>query len=384
MSNNILLTENGQIQINDLIIDEKAIFDSLKKFEEQNPDEPIYNKFRTLLQQGVLVDQAIPNLSKSDLVETKFAQLAELFNLKMNKDFPNKVDEYLQKFIGEEGTFSLKLTEKFEGNEELIKNMKEVFFDEYKKMMNLDDENSPLHKIKYEMTEQFKILSTFLDKKEKNEIENNTGTNKGAKFEDFIFPILSECAQFLNCNFEKTSAIKGVSGDKNSKKGDFVMTEKITNKKIVIEAKNLSKDPTTKQILEYSRIAIENRQSDYCIFIYCDNDDTSIPEAGMFNEISKNILFVTVSNTDSDDAKKRMIRLSCSWALQRIKSNESIDIDLDEKMKKFEGTLRNNLGTIKTIKNNSSSITKACSNMITDLEGDLGLKEKKIRKNIVT
>jgi len=46
-------------------------------------------------------------------------------------------------------------------------------------------------------------------------------------------------------------------------------------------------------------------------------------------------------------------------------------------MKKYEGILRNNLGTIKTIKNNSTSITKACSNMITDLEIDLGLKIKK-------
>ena len=97
----------------------------------------------------------------------------------------------------------------------------------------------------------------------------------------------------------------------------------------------------------------------------------------MFNEIEKNILFITVSETDAYFAKERMIRLGCSWALQRIKANNNSDAEINEKLTKMHGILRKNLDTIKTMKNNASGITKACSNMIVELEIDLGLKEVK-------
>ena len=139
----------------------------------------------------------------------------------------------------------------------------------------------------------------------------------------------------------------------------------------------MSKDPTTKQILEYSRIAIENRSASYCVYIYCDSDDTTIPEAGMFNELSKDILFITVSESDTYEAQQRMIRLGCSWALQRIKADDTADVELNEKLTKLQNTLSSHLATVKTVKNNSKAITVACSNMIADLEVDLGLKEKK-------
>ena len=42
-------------------------------------------------------------------------------------------------------------------------------------------------------------------------------------------------------DFERTSSVKGILGDKNSKKGDFVLTEKDTNKKIVLEVKKYCK-----------------------------------------------------------------------------------------------------------------------------------------------
>lgn len=145
----------------------------------------------------------------------------------------------------------------------------------------------------------------------------------------------------------------------------------------MLEAKNLSKDPTVKDILEYSRVALENRAADYCVYIYCDSDDKTIPECGMFNEISKNILFVVVSESDSYQAKERMIRLGCSWALQRIMANNNADIELNEKLTKMQGVLRKNLDSIKTMKNNSAGITVACSNMIAELEVDLGLKTEK-------
>ena len=161
------------------------------------------------------------------------------------------------------------------------------------------------------------------------------------------------------------------------KKGILFLTEKSTNKKIVLEAKNLSKDPKNKEILEYSRLALDNRSADYCVYIYCDSDDTTVPETGMFNEIDKNILFVTVSESDSYEAKERMIRLGCSWALQRIKADNTNDAELTEKLNKMKGILQKDLVRIKQMKINSSSVVKTCSDMIAELEIDLGLKSEK-------
>ena len=133
---------------------------------------------------------------------------------------------------------------------------------------------------------------------------------------------------FLNLHSSLTVTLKRpaqpreIAGDKNAKKGDFVLTEKDTNKKIVIEAKNLSKDPTTKQILEYSMAAINNRGADYCVYLYYDSDDTSIPDAGMFNEVAKNVLFVVVSESDSYDANTRMIRLGWQLGVTKDKSRQ--------------------------------------------------------------
>ena len=93
----------------------------------------------------------------------------------------------------------------------------------------------------------------------------------------------------------------------------------------------------------------------------------------MFNEVAKNVLFVVVSESDSYDAKTRMIRLGCSWALQRIKADNNSDAELNERLTKMQGVLRKNLGAIKTVKNNSSAITTACSHMVADIETELGL-----------
>lgn len=379
---NKITINSTQILLNDFEIDEPKIinfFSDLKELDKYDNDE-IRDKFIQLLNFGLMVNQSVNIGEKVDYVKEGFNSLKTDIESQIEYHFSESVKKKIDSFLGEEGTFTKELRDTFgtDGiHSQKIDDLLSSHKEQITSLLDLNHPDSPFKKLEESIESKFLSMMSEVNQQQGKKEAEKKSTQKGAQFEDFVFPILSDCAQFFNCNFEKTGAIKGVSGDKNSKKGDFVMTEKITNKKIVIEAKNLSKDPTTKQILEYSRIAIENRQADYCVFIYCDSDDSTIPEAGMFNEITKNILFITISETDDFLAKERMIRLGCSWALQRLKTNDSVDVDLDEKMKKYEGILRNNLGTIKTVKNNSTSITKACSNMITDLEIDLGLKEKK-------
>ena len=117
------------------------------------------------------------------------------------------------------------------------------------------------------------------------------------------------------------------------------------------------------------------------VYLYYDSNDVSIPEAGMFNEVAKNILFVVIPESDSYEAKTRMIRLGCSWALQRIRANENPDAKLNEKLTNMQSVLRTSLNSIKTVKNNSSAITIACKQLITDFETELGLTRYVSRRN---
>ena len=379
---NRITIEPDKILLNDFEIDEPKIinfFHELKVEQEYN-EEQLHDKFLSLLYLGLMAEQAVRVGEKVDYVKEGFNSLKQDMENQIENNFSDAIKNKIDSFLGEEGSFTTELRDTFGtdgAHSQKINEMMEDYRNKINSMLDLNDENSPLKALEKSMDEKFIHVLTFMNSREETKKVVDKSPQKGAKFEDFVSPILSECSTFFNCNFQKTGAIKGVSGARNSKKGDFVFTEKDTHKKIVIEAKNLSKDPTTKQILEYSRAAIENREADYCVYVYCDSDDTTIPEAGMFNEIEKNILFVTVSETDAYYAKERMIRLGCSWALQRIKANNNSDAEMNEKLTKMHGILRKNLDTIKTMKNNASGITKACSNMIAELEIDLGLKEEK-------
>jgi len=379
---NKITIEPDKILLDDFEIDDAKLINFFHdlKVKDEYDNEHLHDKLISLLYFGYMVDHATKVGDKVDYVKEGFSSLRQDMENQIEHNFSELIKKKIDSFLGEEGSFTKELRETFGtdgAHSQKINEMIENHKNQINSILDLNDENSPLHELEKSLDDKFIKILTFMNSREEAKKVEDKSTQKGAKFEDFISPILSESSMFFNCNFQNTGAIKGISGDKNSKKGDFVLTEKDTNKKIVIEAKSLSKDPSTKQILEYSRLAIENRGADYCIYIYQDSDDTTIPEAGMFNEVAKNILFITVSKTDTYYAKERMIRLGCSWALQRIKADNNSDADLNEKLTKMHGILRKNLDTIKTMKNNASGITKACSNMITELEIDLGLKEEK-------
>lgn len=379
---NSIVLEPDKIILNDFEIDEPKLinfFHELKAANEYS-DEQLHDKITSLLYFGYMADQAVKVGEKVDYVKEGFGSLKKDMENQIENNFSESMKKKIDTFLGEEGSFTQELRETFGtdgAHSQKINELIEDYRDKINSMLDLNDDSSPLKALEKSLDEKFVHILTFMNSREETKKVEDKSPQKGAKFEDFVSSILSESSTFFNCNFEKTGGIKGISGAKNSKKGDFVLTEKTSNKKIVLEAKNLSKDPTTKQILEYARIAIENRGADYCVYIYCDSDDTTIPEAGMFNELEKNILFLTVSETDTYFAKERMIRLGCSWALQRIRADDTSDAELNDKLTKMQGILRKNLDTIKTMKNNSSGITKACSNMISELEIDLGLKEEK-------
>ena len=375
---NTITIESNRVLLNDFQIDDSNLVGFLHKLKDEQgcTDEQLHDKLIQLLYFGLMVDKAVRIDEKIDYVREGFNSLRRDMGNQIENNFSESVKDKIDSFLGNEGSFTRKLQEIF-GDDGIQSQKINELVDEYRTQMNslldISNEDSPLKALEMSIDEKFNHVLTFMSAREATQKAEEKSPKKGAQFEDFVFPILSDSAQFFNCNFEKTGAITGIAGDKNSKKGDFVLTERNTNKKIVIEAKNLSKAPTTKEIIKYSVAALDNREADYCVYLYYDSNDASIPEAGMFNEVAKNILFAVISESDSYEAKTRMMRLGCSWALQRIRANENSDAKLNDKLTNMQGVLRTSLNSIKTVKNNSSAITIACKQLITDFETELGL-----------
>ncbi len=373
----------GRLLISGFVIDEQKMIDLFRAMREAGADDSkLADRLSSLLYLGYMADQSVRIADKVDYVKEGFESMTQDIDSKIRHDFADAVKERMEKFLGKEGSFTRELQDTFGQDGRYSKQIDGLMSDyseQIESVLDPANESSPFHALQKNLEQRYAEIQQFMNQQQgKSEAEGRSSI-KGLKFEEQVFGVLNDSAPLFGCNLENTSGKRGISGSSNAKKGDFVLTEKQTGKRIVIEAKNLAKDPSTKSILEYSRVAIENREADYCVYVYYDSDDSTVPEAGMFNEVAKNVLFVTISESDSGKAQERMIRFACSWALARVKSEEG-DMGLDEKLSRLETRLRKNLDTIKTIKNNSAAITSACKNMMDDLEVDLGLKQEKTKQ----
>ena len=373
----------GRLLISGFVIEEQKMIDLFRAMREAGGDDAkLADRLASLLYLGYMADQSVRIADKVDYVKEGFESMTQDIDSKIRHDFADAVKERMDKFLGKEGSFTRELQDTFGQDGRYSKQIDGLMSDyseQIESVLDPGNESSPFHALQKNLEQRYAEIQQFMNQQQGRSEAEGRSSIKGIKFEEQVFGVLNDSAPLLGCNLENTSGKRGISGSSNAKKGDFVLTEKQTGKRIVIEAKNLSKDPSTKSILEYSRIAIENREADYCVYVYYDSDDETVPEAGMFNEVDKNVLFVTVSESDSGKAQERMIRFACSWALARVKSEEG-DAGLDEKLSRLETRLRKNLDTIKTIKNNSAAITSACKNMMDDLEVDLGLKQEKTKQ----
>lgn len=373
----------GRLLISGFVIEEQKMIDLFRSMREAGGDDAkLADRLASLLYLGYMADQSVRIADKVDYVKEGFESMTQDIDSKIRHDFADAVKERMDKLLGKEGSFTRELQDTFGQDGRYSKQIDGLMSDyseQIESVLDPGNESSPFHALQKNLEQRYAEIQQFMNQQQGRSEAEGRSSIKGIKFEEQVFGVLNDSAPLLGCNLENTSGKRGISGSSNAKKGDFVLTEKQTGKRIVIEAKNLSKDPSTKSILEYSRIAIENREADYCVYVYYDSDDETVPEAGMFNEVAKNVLFVTVSESDSGKAQERMIRFACSWALARVKSEEG-DAGLDEKLSRLETRLRKNLDTIKTIKNNSAAITSACKNMMDDLEVDLGLKQEKTKQ----
>ena len=265
---NKITIEPNRVLLNDFQIDDSNLVGFLHKLKNEQgcTDEQLHDKLIQLLYFGLMVDKAVRIDEKIDYVREGFNSLRQDVGNQIENNFSESVKDKIDSFLGNEGIFTRKLQEIF-GDDGVQSQKIDELVDEYQTQMDslldISNEDSPLRALELSIDEKFNHVLTFMSAREATQKAEEKSPKKGAQFEDIVFPILSDSAQFFNCNFEKTSAITGIAGDKNSKKGDFVLTERDTNKKIVIEAKNLLKAPTTKEIIKYSVAALDNREADY-------------------------------------------------------------------------------------------------------------------------
>ena len=382
---NSIKINSEQIDLNNFVIDEPHLVKFFLKLQDENnyTQVQLSDKIIYLLKIGRMADKSIKIGDEVEYVEKSFTILKQDIENQIKNNFSESMKDKIELFLGPDGSFVKELQGIFGMDGEHSKKINDLICnskEQFNSILDRNNEDSPFKILEKSINEKLNEIKTSLDKQEGYKKGKSKSTQKGFDFENFVEPILIESSQLLDCNFVRTSKTKGIASKGNTGKGDFVLTDKKTNKTIVLEAKKMSTDPTIKDVLEYSRSSIENRAADYCVYIYCDVDDTTIPPAGMFNEIAKNILFVTVSDTDSYEAKERMIRLGCSWALARIRSDISKNENLNERLKELESRLSKDLDRIKTMKINSTSVVTSCSEMISELKDDLGLKPEKESK----
>ena len=94
----------------------------------------------------MLVDKAIPNFAKSDVVEAKFAKLKFDFDNMLTQIFPQKIHDELIKSIGSDGEFMANLDKKFGRDGEyqtIVDEINKTYQDVISKMIDEKNTESP-------------------------------------------------------------------------------------------------------------------------------------------------------------------------------------------------------------------------------------------------
>lgn len=306
--------EDDQIIINDYHTKDKDIvtyFNNLS--ESENPDE----KFESALKVGVIATRTVSTAENVDYVEKSFNKLT------------NEFDKKIENIFGDKGQFSELLENHFGEDGYMIK-----------EIMNPSKEGSPLHLVKNDLMKMMNEIKEHLIASEaQKEIISKT-TKKGAKFEEYCEPILSGIARVYGDQLEETGNIIGEIS--KCKKGDFVITIKDIQKKIVLEMKDYGK-LSRPQINEELDIGIKNRKADYAILVA--KSQESLPsDIGWFNEIEDKKLVCAIGDHEDGELHTEILLIAYKWARTKLlietTKHQKVDANIiKDKVKSIEKKL---------------------------------------------
>ena len=348
LSDSELLIENLQIKNTDLI-------NILKDFQQNNTRNGLHEKIISLIEQGMLVDKAIPNFAKSDVVEAKFAKLKSDFDNMLTHIFPQKIHDELIKSIGSDGEFMANLDKKFGRDGEyqtIIDQVNKTYQDAISKMIDEKNTESPFYKItkqiediQRESKQRFEQIKIFKD-------TAASGTKKGTEFENEIHPILQE--MFSSVHFSVKLVRSDVGRLGNSKAGDFVIEELSTGKRVVIDTKE-KKGLTSTPVDEVLENCLKNREADFAILLHLqEKTDETVP-LGSFNHFSEQKLFASLDMNDSYNYNKKILSMVLRYGIAMISKKREQPSDL-KKFLELQKNIRVRLDLAKKIKKEAFGI----------------------------
>ena len=350
LSDSELLIENLQIKNTELI-------NILKDFQQNNTRNELHEKIISLIEQGMLVDKAIPNFAKSDVVEAKFAKLKSDFDNTLTQIFPQKIHDELTKSIGSDGEFMANLDKKFGRDGEyqtIIDQINKTYQDAISKMIDEKNTESPFYKItkqiediQRESKQRFDQIKIFKD-------TAASGTKKGTEFENEIHSILQE--MFSSVHFSVTLVRSDVGRLGNSKAGDFVIEELSTGKRVVIDTKE-QKRLTATPVDVVLENCLKNREADFAILLHLQEKTDEIVPLGSFNHFSEQKLFASLDMNDSYNYNKKILSMVLRYGIAMISKKQEQPGDL-KKFLELRENIRARLDLAKKIKKEASDVKK--------------------------
>ena len=305
----------------------------------------------------MLVDKAIPNFAKSDVVEAKFAKLKSDFDNMLTQVFPQKIHDELIKSIGSDGEFMANLDKKFGRDGEyqtIVDEINKTYQDVINKMIDEKNTESPFYKItkqieniQSESKQRFEQIKIFKD-------TAASGTKKGTEFENEIHPILQE--MFSSVHFSVKLVRNDVGRVGNSKTGDFVIEELSTGKRVVIDTKN-QKKLTLNQVNVVLEESLKNREADFAILLHLQEETDETVPLGSFNHYSEQKLFASLDMNDSYNYNKKILGMVLRYGVAMISKKQEQPDDL-KKFLEIQKNIGVRLDLAKKIKKEASDVKK--------------------------
>ena len=342
--------EPDRLQIDGLEITDNEVIEYIEEREDQTPEDVV----RLAIRIGVSTLRVSETTEDMEYVRHEFH--------KINQDFENQIEELQGEleawFDKEEGDFAQVIDNTFGEDGDIIE---EVF--------DHRNDATPIGKFYDDLEEKLKDLREDLIRLDEREDVEQQTTIKGEIFQEDLANLLGDVARKSD-EVHFTGEEYGQLDDRIV--GDFVVTLGETGQDIVIEAKDVSQ--TTKpEIKEELDEGMENRGADYGILVL-KNQDAASDFLGSFREFDQQMLYVAISDQESDKYDKRILNLAYEWARMRTLSSQfDTDDEVDpEKIQTKIAEIEDSIGEFRKIRTYCGNIESArqdIEDQLDDIEG---------------
>lgn len=338
-----------RLLINSLEMSDADVIEYIEERENQTPEEVIKLAIRI----------GISTLRLSETTED-VEYVRNEFN-KINRDFEDQIEDLQEDldnwFDEEEGDFAEVINNTFGEDGDIIENV----FDH-------TNDSTPLGKMYDDFDRKIKDLREDLIRQDEREDVEQQTPIKGDIFQKDLKNLLGDVSRKSD-EIHFTGEEYGQRDDRFV--GDFVVTLGETGQEIVIEAKDVLKitKPTIKKELNEG---MENRGADYGILVL-KNQDAASNFLGSFREFDQQMLYVAISDKDSDTYDKRILNLAYEWARMRTLSSQfdtSDDVDpekIQHKIAEIEDSI-SKFRDIRTQCNNIEGARQKIEDQLDDIE----------------